>query len=214
MKKTRGDQQSDSPVHGTPGQHAGLRAVCVFCGSREGDNRYFAEAARALGVTLAEAGLRLVFGGGSIGLMGHVARAALAAGGHVTGVIPRHLARREVMMEGLSALHVVESMHDRKRTMFELSDAFVTLPGGIGTLDETIEIIVWRQLRLHDKPIVLVNEENYWAPFLDMIGQLRGQGFGYARDMDLFDLVPSVNHVIPALHRAHAPQIPDAPELT
>ena len=210
------DHLTDPSITRTPsGESSGqIRAVCVFCGSRHGADPAFADAAAALGSALGQHGFDLVYGGGSVGLMGTIATAALNAGGTVTGVIPRHLARKEVMMEGLNELYVVESMHDRKRTMFELSDAFVTLPGGIGTLDETIEIIVWRQLQLHDKPILLVNEKDYWAPFLEMMHQVGASDFAYGPNSDLFELVSKVDAVIPTLRQARSPQIPDTPELT
>ena len=202
---TRTDQAEPS-VH--------IKSVCVFCGSRHGEDPDFTRAAHVLGTALADAGLKLVYGGGNVGLMGTVARAALDAGGAVTGVIPRHLARKEVMMEGLSDMRIVETMHDRKRLMFELSDAFVTLPGGIGTLDETIEIIVWLQLRLHDKPVLLVNEKSYWSAFMAMMAQVQDAGFAYGPDHDLFSLVPSADAVVSTLRNAPKPQVPDTPELT
>ncbi len=134
---------------------SGIGAVAVFCGSRTGTHPAFAEAARALGRGLAEAGITLVYGGGRVGLMGLLADAALAANGTVRGVIPEFLVQWEVAHQGLADMRVTDSMHSRKRRMFEIADAFVTLPGGIGTLDETIEVLTWRQLRLHAKPILI-----------------------------------------------------------
>ncbi len=130
-------------------------AVAVFCGSRSGNDPAYHCAAQALGTGLAKAGIRLVYGGGRIGLMGVLADAALAAGGDVLGIIPEFLTRREVAHEGVTKMVVTDSMHSRKQRMFEAADAFVSLPGGLGTLDETIEIITWRQLRLHAKPILI-----------------------------------------------------------
>ena len=154
-----------------------IRSVAVFCGSRDGAHPAYAAAARTLGRGLAAAGIVLVYGGGRIGLMGVVADAAMAAGGRVEGVIPEFLVQWEVAHTGLSALEVTDGMHSRKRRMFELADAFVTLPGGIGTLDETIEILSWRQLRLHDKPILLCNVMGSAEPFLAAIEAAVAQGF-------------------------------------
>ena len=146
-----------------------LHAVAVFCGSRTGNDPAYRAAAQMLGHGLAEAGIRLVYGGGRIGLMGVMADAALAAGGTVLGVIPEFLTRREVAHEGITELVTTASMHSRKQRMFEAADAFVSLPGGLGTLDETIEIITWRQLGLHTKPILICDVAGSAAPFLAAI---------------------------------------------
>ena len=143
---------------------ATVRSLSVFCGSSTGINGRHHEAAARLGAILAEEGVELVFGGARIGLMGVLADAALGAGGRVTGVIPHDLKWAALAHQGLHELIVVKSMHDRKRVMFERSDAFVALPGGFGTLDETFEIITWKQIGLHDKPIVLVDNDGYWKP--------------------------------------------------
>ena len=172
-----------------------------------------AKSASALGQQLAENNIRLVYGGGKVGLMGIVATATLAAGGNVVGVLPKHLAIKELIMDGLTELHVVGSMHERKRMMFELSDAFVSLPGGVGTLDETIELVVWRQLALHDKPIILANIDNYWAPFEAMLAHFTDEGFGSTHDLRLFVLVDNIDDIIPALRRAPSQEIPGSPEL-
>ncbi len=169
-----------------------IRAVAVFCGAHAGDDPVFRAAATALGHGMAEAGLSLVFGGGRIGLMGAVADAALAAGGRVTGVIPEFLTRLEVAHAGISEMIVTDSMHTRKRRMFELSDAFVSLPGGLGTLDETIEIITWRQLGLHDKPILLCDVAGSAAPLLGAIDAAVARGFANASVRRLFEVVPGV----------------------
>ncbi len=138
--------------------------MCVFCGAASGADPAYAEAASALGATMAARGVRLVFGGGHVGLMGLVADAVLGAGGEAVGVIPEHLVEREVGHDRLTEMHVVDTMHSRKQKMFDLADAFAVLPGGFGTLDETFEILTWRQLGLHDKPIVLLSANDYWRP--------------------------------------------------
>ncbi len=149
---------------------AALRSVCVFCGSNPGRRPAFVDVARAVGRSLALSGVRLVYGGGGVGLMGAVADAALEAGGEVAGVIPRHLAEREIAHSRLTELHVVDSMHERKALMSELADAFVTLPGGFGTLEETFEVLTWSQLGLHVKPLLVLDVDGFYEPltaFLD-----------------------------------------------
>jgi hypothetical protein len=185
----------------------GLHSVCVYCGSATGENPAFARAADELGAALAAAGLGLVYGGGSIGLMGRVAHAALAAGAHVTGVIPRFLHDREVMLREVTELVVTADMHERKRIMFERSDAFVALPGGIGTLEELVEMMTWSQLGQHDKPIVLANVANFWAPLNELVGHMTGQGFirpGWEVAYDVVDEVSQIVPTIVARHRALA----------
>lgn len=147
-----------------------MRSVCVFCGSGPGANPTYLDLARRTGAVLAERGLTLVYGGGGVGLMGELADAALAVGGHVIGVIPEALAKREVAHLGLPDLRVVGSMHERKALMAELADAFIALPGGLGTLEELFEIVTWAQLGLHAKPCGLVNTDGYYdhlITFLD-----------------------------------------------
>ncbi|GAC1632524.1 MAG: TIGR00730 family Rossman fold protein [Nevskia sp.] len=158
-----------------------LRSVCVFCGSGFGADPAYAEAARETGRLLGARGLRLVYGGGRVGLMGLVADAALAAGGEVVGVIPKVLITREVEHRGLTELHEVDSMHTRKALMERMSDAFLVLPGGFGTLDEMCEILTWAQLGLHDKPIGLINTGGYYdalLAFFDHAAQQRFVGAG------------------------------------
>ena len=152
-----------------------------------------------MGSLIASAGIRLIFGGGGIGLMGAVADAVLAGGGEVIGVIPAYLKDREHGHPHLSDLQVVDSMHSRKQRMFDLADAFVTLPGGVGTLDETFEIITWKQLRMHGKPIIVVNIDGYWSQFDDMIATAVESGFASPRTRNTYEIVPSVDDVLGTL---------------
>jgi uncharacterized protein (TIGR00730 family) len=154
-----------------------LSSICVFTGSNPGRNPAFAGAARAFGRLIGERGIALVFGGGRVGLMGQVADGCLAAGGSVTGVIPRALQEREVGHDGLSELHVVETMHERKALMASLSDAFVALPGGIGTCEELFEVWTWAQLGQHAKPVGLLNVAGFYDPLIGFIGRMIGDGF-------------------------------------
>lgn len=162
------------------------------------------EAARALGQQLGEAGITLIYGGGNVGLMGITANATLAAGGNVTGIIPGHLHDIEVSHENLTELFVVDSMHTRKQKMFELADAFVILPGGLGTLDETFEMMTWKQLKLHDKPIILVDHKGYWQPLLNLIDHMIAQGFVENGATGYFTVVKELGDVMPAI--IHEPQ--------
>lgn len=152
-------------------------SICVYCGSRDGTSAAYAHAAAQVGDEIGCRGWELVYGGGRAGLMGRVADAVLAAGGRVTGVIPRTLMEREVGHTGLSELHVVDTMHERKRMMAERSDAFIALPGGIGTFEELFEVWTWRQLGYHDKPIGLLNVEGYYDALLGFLGQTVTHGF-------------------------------------
>ena len=182
-----------------------IRRLCVYCGSSAGFDARYREAAGALGARLAEAGVELVYGGGRVGLMGVLADAALAAGGRVTGIIPRHLHGAELAHLGVSKLLVVDSMHERKRAMAERADAFAVLPGGIGTLDETFEILSWRQLELHDKPIFIVDIGDYWQPLRALLEHLVGSGFARPQTARLVTFVPSVAGLMTALQQAPAP---------
>ena len=157
------------------------------------------DASQSLGQALAENGIRLVYGGGHVGLMGVIADATLAANGQVIGIIPRHLHDIEVGHEKLTELHVVDSMHARKEMMFQMCDAFAVLPGGLGTLDETFEMITWRQLRLHDKPILLVNHKKYWQPLLDLMDHMIDAGFVEAEAREFFTVVERLEEIIPTL---------------
>jgi uncharacterized protein (TIGR00730 family) len=154
-----------------------LQRICVFCGSSPGVRPVYADAARALGEAIARRGLGLVYGGATVGLMGTVAEAAMAAGGEVIGVIPQPIEAREIANRGVTKLHVVGSMHERKALMSELSDGFVALPGGYGTLDELFEILTWAQLGLHAKPIALLDVADYFAPLLTYLDHARTEGF-------------------------------------
>ena len=154
-----------------------IRRVCVYCGSGPGNDPAFADAAVALGRILARNGVGLVYGGGDVGLMGIVARAVLDGGGHVTGIIPDFLRRRENMIEDAQETLVVPDMHTRKQTMFDRSDAFVALPGGIGTLEELVEQMTWAQLGRHAKPILLVDVNGFWRPLLELLAHMRLHGF-------------------------------------
>jgi len=154
-----------------------MSRVCVFCGSSDGNRPVYRERASEVGRTLAQRGIGLVYGGGNAGLMGALADAALAAGGEVIGVIPRRLADREVAHAGLTQLHVVETMHERKALMTELSAAFLTLPGGFGTLDELFEAITWRQLGFHDKPCGILDVDGYFDGLLAFVDRAVDDGF-------------------------------------
>lgn len=153
------------------------KRLCVFCGSQKGANPIYAEEARRLGRALAGRGIELVFGGGHIGIMGVVADSVLEAGGQVIGVIPQGLVERELAHRGLTTLHIVKSMHERKALMADLSDAFVALAGGFGTADELFEILTWKQLKLHAKPIGLLNTNGFFDPLLMWIAAAIGEGF-------------------------------------
>ncbi|MBK1663720.1 TIGR00730 family Rossman fold protein [Rhodospirillum rubrum] len=175
-----------------------LRSICVFCGSSPGSDPAYLAAARALGAAMGREGLTLVFGAGNVGLMGATATAAIAEGGRVVGVIPEHLTRVETPHGELMELHVVESMHVRKRLMFERSDAICVLPGGLGTLDETFEILTWKQLGLHEKPVIFLNINGYWDPLLGLIDAIVAQGFARPSVRALYTVVDGVEAIIPA----------------
>ncbi len=152
-------------------------SVCVYCGSRQGRDPAFAKAARDLGHAIAEAGWRLVYGAGDVGLMGEVAAAAIRAGGNTFGVIPVHLLGRERGRRDLTRFVITENMHERKKVMFMNSDAIVVLPGGAGSLDEFFEVLTWRQIGLHEKPILLLNANGFWDPLLALLDHVIAQGF-------------------------------------
>lgn len=176
-----------------------LRSVCVLCGARTGVDPDHRAAAKALGRALAEHGIRLIYGGGSVGLMGLTADAVLDHGGTVIGIIPEFLIREEVGHRELSELIVTDSMHDRKRRMFALADGFVVLPGGIGTLDETFEILSWKTLRLHDSPIVVLDVNDYWGPLVRLIDATIAGEFASPTVAKMLTVVNSAEDAITAL---------------
>jgi uncharacterized protein (TIGR00730 family) len=193
-----------------------LRTVCVYCGSGAGQNPAFAEAAHALGKSLAAADVGLVYGGGDLGLMGIVARSVLDHGGHVTGIMPHFLRDREHLLTDVHELVVVDDMHQRKHLMFDKSDAFVALPGGLGTLEEFVEQLTWTQLGRHQKPIVLVNVHGFWDPLLELFDKMLGHDFirtGFELKMTVAD---SAEDVLPVIRRAleDSPAAPRADKET
>ena len=182
-----------------------ISAVSVFCGSRFGDDPVYRRAAEELGALLAARGIRMVYGGGGIGLMGVLADATLASDGRVTGVIPEFLVEHEVEKRDVTDLVVVDSMHARKTRMFDLADGCIVLPGGLGTLDEAIEVITWKQLRLHEKPVVVVNIDGFWEPFLVLVEAVVAGGFAHPAVHDLFTVVDRIEQALPALEAAPEP---------
>lgn len=185
-----------------------IKALCVYCGSSGSVAIPYREAASELGMRLAAARIEIVFGGGRVGLMGLLADAALAGGGRVTGIIPARLRDAELAHQGVSELLIVDSMHERKRLMAERADAFAVLPGGIGTLDETFEMLSWKQLGLHDKPICLVDIDGYWATLRTLLDHIVERSFAAPRTRDLLQVVPTVGALMAAL--AEAPPEPGA----
>lgn len=178
-----------------------IKSVCVFCGSKSGTDPRYQEAAVALGQGLAETGVSLVYGGGRVGLMGAVADACKDAGGHVVGIIPDFLEKREVGHHEIDELIVVDSMHARKRIMVDRSDAFAVLPGGFGTLDETFEILTWAQLALHAKPVLLLNVGGYWSPLAALIDHMIEKGLVEPRLKGVYQFVESVPDLLACLTR-------------
>ncbi|MBB4304019.1 hypothetical protein GGD81_003074 [Rhodobium orientis] len=182
---------------------AEIRSICVYCGSADGVNRSFHHAATELGRLFAEAGIRLVYGGGSIGLMGAVAKSVIANGGSVTGIIPEFLNKREIMLDAVDELIVTADMHERKRLMFERSEAFVALPGGIGTLEEVVEMMTWAQLGQHEKPVLLANIGGFWDPLIDLLAHMKAAAFirppynvGYLVADHVADIVPRLAEAV------------------
>ena len=171
--------------------------LCIYCGSSPGRNPAFVKAAAQLGTFLACEGVGLVYGGGAIGLMGEVAKAVLTAGGHVTGIIPEFLVKKERMLDGVNELIVTRSMHERKTLMFEKSTGFVALPGGIGTLEELAEITTWAQLNQHAKPIIIADVEGYWSHLLKLLEHMRSESFIRAETDVFLDVAKTVDEVIP-----------------
>ncbi|MFP4003834.1 MAG: TIGR00730 family Rossman fold protein [Alphaproteobacteria bacterium] len=183
-----------------------LKAVCVYCGSGRGDAPEFLEAARTMGRIMARNEVTVIYGGGRLGLMGAVADGALDAGGKVIGVIPGFLRTVEVDHPGVTELIVTPNMHRRKAEMFRRADGFIILPGGLGTLEEMLEMLTWRQLRQHDKPIVLVNIRDYWRPLVDLFQNTIARGFANPSVTRLWQTVDHVNQALPALRAALPPE--------
>ncbi len=186
---------------------AKVSSICVYCASSIHVDQAYRDAAVRLGGILAERGVTLVFGGGRVGLMGLLADAVMAGGGEVIGVIPRHLEEEEVGHHGVTKLHIVDNMHVRKEMMFRLADAFAVLPGGLGTLEETFEIITWRQLSLHDKPIVIVDVAGFWQPLLRLVDHVCETGFASPLARDLFTTVADVDQLLPTIDAMPEPQL-------
>jgi uncharacterized protein (TIGR00730 family) len=176
-----------------------VKSLCVYCGSARGASPRYVAAARELGAALAERKIRLIYGGARIGMMGETADAVMQGGGEVIGVIPEHLQSSEVGHSGITELKVVESMHVRKKLMFDLSDAFAVLPGGFGTLDELFEIITWRMLSLHTKPIVILNIGGYWDGLQALFDQMIAEGFARPATRQHFSVVNSVGRLFDIL---------------
>jgi uncharacterized protein (TIGR00730 family) len=183
-----------------------LERVCVFCGSSSGARPEYLELAAATGRALAEAGIGVVYGGGSLGLMGAVARAAMESGGHVTGIMPRAMLIREGQADFVSDLQIVSSMHERKATMAQLSDGFVTLPGGFGTFEELCEMVTWQILGIHPKPIVVLNAFSFFDPLLAQFDHAVAEGFIRPHQREAVVAVTSVDRVIPALKESPIPE--------
>jgi uncharacterized protein (TIGR00730 family) len=185
-------------------QGGAVRNICVYCGSGPGTNPAYVATARALGQSLAAADIGLVYGGGSLGLMGEVAKSTIAHGGRVTGIIPAFLSKKEQMLQDANELIVTDNMHERKMLMFERSDAFVALPGGIGTLEELVEQLTWSQLGRHTKPIIVANIDGFWAPFLALLKHMKSEAF-IRPGLELgFVVVDRADQIVPAALSAAA----------
>jgi len=184
-----------------------IKRICVYCGAAGNVDESYRAAAIRMGSLLAENGIGLVYGGGRVGLMGLMADAALAYGGEVTGIIPGHLHEREIGHTGLTRLIVVSNMHERKQTMFEMADAFAILPGGFGTLEEALECITWRQLGLHDKPIFLIDVQEYWVPLLHLFEHVIDSGFAPRGARDLYQVLPRIEDLLDAVLKAPQPHV-------
>ena len=179
-----------------------IKSVCVYCGSSARVDQAYKDAAVDLGKAIAAHGWGVVYGGGRVGLMGLVADSALAAGARVVGIIPQHIQGREVEHTDLTELHIVDSMHIRKQMMVDRGDAFVILAGGLGTLDEFFEILTWKQLGLHDKPVVMVNINGYWTKMIEAIRHIADEKFMRIEDLKMFQVVNTVAEVPAALENA------------
>lgn len=191
----------------------GIATVCVYCGSGPGTNPAYLQAADTLGRDLARAGVGLVYGGGGLGLMGQTARAVLAHGGRVTGIIPQFLSEKERMLKDVQESIVTIDMHERKKLMYERSDAFVALPGGIGTLEELVEQLTWAQLGRHTKPIILANIDKFWDPFLELLAHMRDEAFIRSGLSVRFVTVSRAEDIVPAIMAAASGRGPDDPSM-
>jgi len=178
-----------------------VKRVAVYCGSANGSDPLFLAEAKRLGIAIAEAGLGLVYGGASVGLMGAVADAALSGGAEVIGVLPEILSGSEIAHRGLTRLEMVPSMHERKARMVKLADAFLMLPGGYGTLDEMMEIVTWKQLRLHAKPCILINTSGYWDGLLAFLDRAVDAGFLKAENRRLLEVVETAGEAVALLNQ-------------
>lgn len=181
-----------------------IRSLCVYCGSSDRGPAAHRDTARAFGTELAQQGIRLVYGGGRVGVMGTIADAVLDGGGSVVGVIPEFLMRHEVGHEGVTQLEIVATMHERKARMAELSDGFVILPGGLGTLEELFEIVTWKQLGLHNKPIIVVNSAGYWDGLGQVIDGIIDAGYARPESKNLAVFVDAADEILPTLARLPA----------
>jgi uncharacterized protein (TIGR00730 family) len=186
---------------------APTKTVCVYCGSGMGADPKYAAATRELGQKMVDNAMRLVYGGGHIGLMGVVADAVLDAGGEAVGIIPEHIHIRENQHTGLTELIVVDSMHTRKRLMADRAEAYVVLPGGFGTLDEAFEIITWKQLELHNSPIIFLNVDGFWDPLVKLVQHQIEGGFIHAHNQHLFEVANTVDEAISILRMAGPDQL-------
>jgi len=176
-----------------------INSLCVFCGSRFGNDPAYEQTARELGAVMADKGIRLIYGGGGIGLMGVVANAVMENGGEVIGVIPKFLDEMEVGKLDITKLIITNNMHERKSKMFELSDGFISLPGGLGTLDETFEIMTWKQLKVHSKPVIILDVSGYWSELSALINALISKGFADQRIKGIYHIVGNTAEVFATL---------------
>jgi uncharacterized protein (TIGR00730 family) len=184
-----------------------VTSICIYCGSASDVADSYKKTAHDVSTTLAKQGLKIVYGGGHVGLMGIVADAALKAGAKVVGIIPEHIRAHEVQHTGLTELHIVPDMHTRKRMMVESADAFVILPGGLGTLDEAFEILTWKKLNLHNKPIIIFNQDGYWDLFLALIDWTIKEGFALPSDRALFKVVATIPDMLDILEQNGGPAV-------
>ena len=180
-----------------------IKSICVYCGSKTGISPLYAELANDLGQFIGSTQRVLVYGGGSIGLMGIVATSTMKAGGNAIGIIPKHLDALEVSYKELDELHITDNMHDRKKMMFDRSDAFVVLPGGLGSMDEFFETLTWAQLQLHSKPIYLFNANGYWDKLISLIDNIVDEGFAHAAHKKLFTVVETLEELTAIIEKGY-----------